>query len=136
MERTIAVYYSPTYRSAFVLSYKVRSSVSFFHNLRSNIDTASEDLSCALRALSSSRIRNTVENSLIEVYFGPLCQYVFLARIPLCVCSAFLVSLFYDSRVVKLCDTRFEFYATSRLFEIYYFLLGQTERKSASNDFL
>lgn len=39
-ERTIAVYYSPIYCAVFVLTYKVRPSVSFFDNLAAEyIDT-------------------------------------------------------------------------------------------------
>lgn len=44
-ERTIMLYYSSTYHSTFVLTYKARSSVSFFHNpSESNVDTTSEEI--------------------------------------------------------------------------------------------
>lgn len=55
-----ALYYSSTYRSAFVLTYKVCSSVSFFHHFQLNIDTASRDFSCTLR-ISRNKMQDLIE---------------------------------------------------------------------------
>lgn len=95
-ERTIAVYYSPTYRSAFVLSYKVRSSVSFSITFGWVSIRIVRILPCALRISWGIQDAGYTTTAWPKHILVPPCQYDFLIRIYTYICACSMFFYFYS----------------------------------------